>query len=624
MADFVIAGHAACRNFAKLEMLADRLSHDLPNFNVSAPSRQNGQTPGPTSPPSPRCRRQLLHGQVTKVMVEPGEWEAWLLETQRAQKWARPHVGSPLAYRVLGTGNTAGLPVGEVPTLSPYDRFVGDHAAFAEMAAAYYGVVAELSEAEVDATVNGNLASVAAQAATAARHPGGVTTVAMNCATDAVAYQLVWALARGGVFPGSVALRLLDAPEHAARLEGLAMELADCALPTLAGVVVTADPKVAMAGADVAVLTVGDRSDPGSPALSGDALAAVVALGRAVGAGASAGARVVLAGRGAEVAGSVLLSAAGWGTERAASVSVLAGVPQLRAHAAIAAKLNTRCEARELHIGGGHVHGVMVWDASSAEPVPDASRAVVSGFGAVVGAGAAPRPLVQLLQEPSWLEDTPESRTVEGELLPESLHGWIWERAALLESRRPGQQPAMLVARALASHLRLLAPGATAADTAIVPAGLYSGAEPHMYAATPHIFLTMPAIPAADGLAAAPGFALTDAVRDRIAASGAALSGHTRAALAEAGLPDPIVIAAEAEAAARKAAEEAAAKKAAEEAEAAAKKAAEEAEAAAAAEAGEAAEGADAPAADEASTPASEDPKEAAATVSEDPKDGAS
>lgn len=70
--------------------------------------------------------------------------------------------------------------------------------------------------------------------------------VVVTGAAGQIAYSLLYMIAKGDVFGPNqqLILHLLDIPPMMGVLEGVVMELADCALPLLAGVVPTADPAV--------------------------------------------------------------------------------------------------------------------------------------------------------------------------------------------------------------------------------------------------------------------------------------------------------------------------------------------------------------------------------------------
>jgi malate dehydrogenase len=80
--------------------------------------------------------------------------------------------------------------------------------------------------------------------------------VSITGAAGQIGYQLSFRIASGQMLGADqpVILQLLEIPPAMGALEGVAMELADCAFPTLAGVVTTDDPNVAFADTDFALL----------------------------------------------------------------------------------------------------------------------------------------------------------------------------------------------------------------------------------------------------------------------------------------------------------------------------------------------------------------------------------
>lgn len=75
-------------------------------------------------------------------------------------------------------------------------------------------------------------------------------------AAGQIAYSLLYIVAKGDVFGPNqpVILHLLDIPPMMGVLGGVVMELADCALPLLYGVVPTDDPAVAFKDVSAAFL----------------------------------------------------------------------------------------------------------------------------------------------------------------------------------------------------------------------------------------------------------------------------------------------------------------------------------------------------------------------------------
>ncbi|HLG91724.1 MAG TPA: malate dehydrogenase [Acidimicrobiales bacterium] len=80
--------------------------------------------------------------------------------------------------------------------------------------------------------------------------------VTITGAAGQIGYSLVFRAASGQLLGPDqpLVLRLLEIEPAMGALEGVAMELEDCAFPLLAGVVCTADPKVAFEGASWALL----------------------------------------------------------------------------------------------------------------------------------------------------------------------------------------------------------------------------------------------------------------------------------------------------------------------------------------------------------------------------------
>lgn len=80
--------------------------------------------------------------------------------------------------------------------------------------------------------------------------------VVVTGAAGQIGYALVYRIASGQMLgpDTKVELRLLEVPQARGALDGVAMELDDCAFPALAGVVCTDDPNVAFDGANVGLL----------------------------------------------------------------------------------------------------------------------------------------------------------------------------------------------------------------------------------------------------------------------------------------------------------------------------------------------------------------------------------
>lgn len=80
--------------------------------------------------------------------------------------------------------------------------------------------------------------------------------VVVTGAAGQIGYALVYRIASGQLLgpDTKVELRLLEVPQARGSLDGVAMELDDCAFPALANVVCTDDPNVAFDGANIGML----------------------------------------------------------------------------------------------------------------------------------------------------------------------------------------------------------------------------------------------------------------------------------------------------------------------------------------------------------------------------------
>ena len=84
--------------------------------------------------------------------------------------------------------------------------------------------------------------------------------VAVTGAAGQIGYSLVFRIASGALLGSDqpVILQMLEIPPAMGALDGVAMELDDCAFPLLTDMVLSDDPDTAFEGADVALL-VGSR-----------------------------------------------------------------------------------------------------------------------------------------------------------------------------------------------------------------------------------------------------------------------------------------------------------------------------------------------------------------------------
>lgn len=89
--------------------------------------------------------------------------------------------------------------------------------------------------------------------------------IAVTGAAGQISYALLFRIAAGDLLGADqpVVLHLLEVPAAMGGLDGVVMELHDCAFPLLHGIVTTDDPHVAFAGADYAFLVGATPRGPG-------------------------------------------------------------------------------------------------------------------------------------------------------------------------------------------------------------------------------------------------------------------------------------------------------------------------------------------------------------------------
>jgi len=277
--------------------------------------------------------------------------------------------------------------------------------------------------------------------------------VAVTGAAGQIGYALVFRIASGQMLGDDqpVVLYLLEVPQAVGALEGVRMELDDCAFPLLAGVVTTADANEAFDGANYALLVGAMPRKAGME--RGDLLSAngaiFTAQGKALSDSAADDIRVLVVGNPANTNALIALNnAPNIAAERFTAMTRL---DHNRAAAQIAAKAG---------VGVGEVSKVTIWGNHSATQYPDVFHAEVGGKPAWDAVG----------QDRDWLEN---------DFIPT-----VQKRgAAIIEAR--GSSSAASAANAAIDHVRDWALGTPAGDWVSmavpsdgsygVPEGLVSG-----------------------------------------------------------------------------------------------------------------------------------------------------
>ena len=245
--------------------------------------------------------------------------------------------------------------------------------------------------------------------------------VAVTGAAGQIGYSILPRIANGEVFgPDTrVALHLLEITPALQALEGVVMELDDCAFPLLDKIVISDDPKVAFDGVNWALL-IGSR--PRSKGMERGELIQVngpifVGQGQAISAVAADDVRVAVVGNPANTNALIAMNNAG--DVPSNRFSALTRLDQNRAYAQLAQKAGVRVT---------DVSNVAIWGNHSATQYPDFENAKING-----------RPATEVITDLDWLRG-PFIETVQ-------------KRGAAIIAAR-GLSSAMSAANAALDHVR--------------------------------------------------------------------------------------------------------------------------------------------------------------------------
>ena len=255
--------------------------------------------------------------------------------------------------------------------------------------------------------------------------------VAVTGAAGNIGYAIAFRIANGDLFGPNqpVSLQLLEITPTLQALEGVAMELSDCAFPLLSDVALTDDPMTAFDGANWALL-IGAR--PRSKGMERkDLLDANGAIfkpqGQALNARAASDIRVLVVGNPANTNAYIAMkNAPDIPNERFTAMTRL---DHNRAVSQLALRAKTPVTA---------VKKVAIWGNHSSTQYPDAFHAEING-----------RPAPEVIGDDSWLRET---------FIPT-----VQKRgAAVIEAR--GQSSAASAANAAINHVQTWAHGTAAGD----------------------------------------------------------------------------------------------------------------------------------------------------------------
>ncbi|MBK8903059.1 MAG: malate dehydrogenase [Anaerolineaceae bacterium] len=207
--------------------------------------------------------------------------------------------------------------------------------------------------------------------------------VAVTGAAGQIGYSLLFRLASGEVFgpDTKVSLYLLEITPALPSLEGVVMELDDCAYPLLENVIITDDPETAFDGVNWAML-VGSKPR-GAGMERGDLIREngpiFVGQGRALNK-AAADVRAVVVGNPANTNALIAMNNSDVPGNR---FSALTRLDQNRAYAQLAQKAGVPVTA---------VSNVTIWGNHSATQYPDAENAKING-----------KPAMEVITDHDWL-----------------------------------------------------------------------------------------------------------------------------------------------------------------------------------------------------------------------------
>jgi malate dehydrogenase len=274
-----------------------------------------------------------------------------------------------------------------------------------------------------------------------------VKRIAITGAAGQIGYSLLPRVAAGAVFGNDtpVILQCLEIPPALGALGGVAMELMDCAFPLLQDIVVSDDPKVAFAGADLALLV---GSKPRSKGMErGDLLREngpiFTGQGNALSEVADSNCRVVVVGNPCNT--NCLIALNNSPKLDARNFSAMTRLDHNRALAQLAERAGRH---------SSDVKNVTIWGNHSNTQYPDFHYATIGG-----------KPAADVIADEAWLR---------GEFL-----STVQERGkAIIEAR--GLSSAMSAANAAIHHSKLLFQGTPAGEwtsMAVVSDGSYGVPE---------------------------------------------------------------------------------------------------------------------------------------------------
>lgn len=213
-----------------------------------------------------------------------------------------------------------------------------------------------------------------------------IKRVAVTGGAGQIAYNLLFRIASGEMlgFDQPIALHILEIPDALKVLEGVKMELDDCAFPLLKEIHIGSNPVAIFEGVHYALLVGAKPRGPGME--RGDLLQdngkIFVQQGQALNASADKDVKVLLIGNPCN-------------TNCLIAMSHAPKIPHKNFHAMMRLDQNRAAAqlAMKARIGVANVTNVTIWGNHSATQVPDFSNAKISG-----------KPVIEKISDRAWLE----------------------------------------------------------------------------------------------------------------------------------------------------------------------------------------------------------------------------
>lgn len=307
--------------------------------------------------------------------------------------------------------------------------------------------------------------------------------IAVTGSAGQIAYNLLFRIASGEMLGKDqpVALQLLELPDALSALEGVKMELEDCAFPLLQEVITTSDPRVAFRDADLALLIGAKPRGPGME--RGDLLAEnakiFVEQGKALDTVAKPEVQVVVVGNPCN-------------TNCLIALKQCKRIPPSHFHAMTRLDQNRAVStlAKKAGVPIQDVANVIIWGNHSATQVPDPYNARIQG-----------QPAHQVISDGKWIEN--------------DFYSQVQKRGAAIIAAR-GKSSAASAANAIIDHVKALYQVTPHGNWFSM--GVYSAANP--YGIDEDLIFSFPCKSLGDGrFEIVPNVELTPNVKEKIKAT---------------------------------------------------------------------------------------------------------